>query len=70
MHLTAARRAITAAMTDPDAAPELLDEALGHLDEALAGITQATPPAQARRVVKQVEEMFAIMGCFGTEEAA
>jgi hypothetical protein len=68
-HLTAARRAITSAMTDPDAAPELLDEALGHLDEALAGITQATPPAVARWVVREVEEMFAIMGCF-QEEAA
>lgn len=70
MHLTAARRAITSAMTDPDAASELLDEALGHLDEALAGITQTTPPAVAKRVVREVEEMFAIMGCFGAEEAA
>lgn len=69
MHLTAARRAIVAAMTDPDAAPELLDEALGHLDDALAGITQATPPAVAKRVVRDVERLFVIMGQF-SEEAA
>lgn len=67
-HLSAARSLIRTAMSTPDRAAALLDEATWHIDRALAGVTEATPELEARRVVAACEELFAIMACF--EEAA